>query len=51
MELSAEARAAIPEIAEYLRGEAEYVRLKSVRDALWVAAQILEDEVAGMRAR
>lgn len=41
-ELSADAVAAVPEIAEFLRRDSKNRRGKAVKQALWVAADVLE---------
>lgn len=47
VKLSAQALAAIPEVAEFLRANAATRRGKTVKDGLWTAALILEEQLPG----
>lgn len=49
--LSAQALAAIPEIVAFLRADAATRRGKIVKDGLWTAALILEEQLPGKETR
>lgn len=44
MDLSTHARETVPEIAAYLRAKADTAKLQRMKDALYVAALVLERE-------